>query len=304
MGSVVISLDAELGWGFHDHDDPPERRIRRARWGWRRLLELFETFDVPATWAVVGHLLLEECDGVHADHPLGEGWFSRERKSWADRPQWRFAPDLVEAVLAAGPDHELACHSYSHVVFDGSVGRDVTRAEVAGCLAAAESYDVSMRSFVHPRRVVGHRDVLSEWGFDCYRGRPTRSRSVAGKLRNVVSPDPVLVSPSVDEYGLISIPESLYLFGFEGRARSLIEPVFGDPIVREACRGIDAAAEQEGVFHMWLHPNNVTDDRDVSRLRAVLTHLDARRDEVEIATMADVARHTRETARPQANPVD
>lgn len=63
VGTVVISLDAELAWGVHDLEDPPATRIERARGSWLDLIEPFEAFEIPATWAIVGHLFLEECDG-------------------------------------------------------------------------------------------------------------------------------------------------------------------------------------------------------------------------------------------------
>jgi peptidoglycan/xylan/chitin deacetylase (PgdA/CDA1 family) len=56
----VISVDAELGWGFHDID-PPTSRVEAARTGWKRLAGLFNEYDVPATWAVVGR----QCDEQH-----------------------------------------------------------------------------------------------------------------------------------------------------------------------------------------------------------------------------------------------
>ena len=41
MGAVVISIDAELGWGFHDYpaEERPTDRIERSRWGWTQLAE-------------------------------------------------------------------------------------------------------------------------------------------------------------------------------------------------------------------------------------------------------------------------
>ncbi len=81
------------------------------------MLELCEEYDIPATWAVVGHLMLESCDGRHEEHPAPDGWFDRERGEWTDREDLRFAPDLVDALLASPVDHEFASHSFSHVLF-------------------------------------------------------------------------------------------------------------------------------------------------------------------------------------------
>lgn len=291
VGSVVLSIDAELGWGFPDKPIPADR-VNAARSGWRELVGLLDAYDVPATWAIVGHLFLDDCDGIHEAHPASPSQFVVERTSLADRPDLRFCPDLVDLVRDANVDHEVASHSFSHVLFgEEETTTEMARTELEWCLEAAEDQD-AMRSFVFPRNSVGHRDVLAEWGFDAYRGTSPHDLSSVRKLATatVVPPKPKLVTPTIDEYGLVDVPASLYLFGFEGAARRLVETVRTDPILRHARRGIDAAAESDdGVFHIWLHPNNVVDDAAVDRLRRIFQYIDVRRDDLEVETMADVA---------------
>jgi len=300
VGSVVFSVDAELGWGFHDQDDPSVDRVDAGRTGWRRLLDAFEAHDVAATWAVVGHLLLEECDGVHADHPSVDGWFARERGEWHSRPDLRFGPDLVEAVVEADADHEIGCHSFSHVLFDDSkVTRQIARAELEAAIEAARPYGIEYDSFVFPRNEVGHRDLLAETGFTCYRGKidapKNGGRRMAEKLLSTADPGRVdLVEPTVDEYGLVNVPASLFLFGFEGLPRTAIESFGTDPIVRQATNAIDRAARLDGVFHAWLHPNNIRTERDLRRIQSIIEHAASRRDttDLKIETMAEVAERT------------
>lgn len=298
MGSVVISVDAELGWGFHDMQSPPERRVEAGRPGWRALCDLLERHRLPATWAVVGHLLLDDCDGRHDGHPTPPGWFARERNGWADRPDLRFGGDLVERLLGADPDHEIGSHTFSHVPFDDPrVTAEVVRAELRAAAEAAEGRGLSpaFRSFVFPRNRMGYRDVLAECGYRAYRtngeewGAARRDR--LGKLRSLVGGGARLVEPQIDEFGMVAVPASLYLFGFEGRLRAAAEAVWDDPVARQAERGIDAAADGEGLFHLWLHPNDLVEDRDVDRVARVLDYLAERRNEggLRIETMGEVA---------------
>jgi peptidoglycan/xylan/chitin deacetylase (PgdA/CDA1 family) len=299
LGSVVLSLDAELGWGFHDLPSPPAPRYENARAGWQQLVSLFEEFDVRATWAVVGHLFLEECDGEHPGHPAPPDWFARERTSWRSRPDLRFGDGLIEALFESAIDHDIGSHTFSHVVFgDRNTDRTLADAEVTAAIEAAEGYDSSPTSFVYPRNRVGHRDVLADHGFTCYRGRaPIRPTDdlpggrPLGKLIEATVDTPPLVTPRRDEFGLVNVPASMYLFGFEGTARSVAEFVWADPVVRRATRGIDAAARKGGICHLWLHPNNLVAPRDRRRMRAIVSHLAKRRDQgaVAIETMADVA---------------
>ncbi|SDQ95104.1 Polysaccharide deacetylase [Natronobacterium texcoconense] len=299
VGSVVLSLDAELGWGFHDFERPPTDRVEAGRRGWETMLELCAEYDVPATWAVVGHLMLDSCDGVHEDHPAPEGWFARERDVWADREDLRFAPDLVEALLEADVDHEFASHSFSHVLFGRpETDRELATAEVRRSLEIADEWGQTVDSFVYPRNDVGHREVLADNGISAYRGRSPTYDGVRGLVDSTVRSRSMLVEPVVDEYGLVNVPASLFLFGFEGPVRTVAESIWEDPMVVQAHRGIDQAVQSDGLFHMWLHPNNLTHERDDRRMQAILSYLDRRRTETDLTveTIGDVARRL-ETAR-------
>ncbi|THE62984.1 polysaccharide deacetylase [Salinadaptatus halalkaliphilus] len=293
MGSVVISLDAELGWGFHDLETLPRNRVESGRRGWKACLELFDEFDVPATWAVVGHLMLESCDGIHDDYPAPDGWFARERNAWRDREDLRFGPNLVDAVLAADVDHEFASHSFSHVLFgQPETDRELAAAELERALEIATAWNQSVASFVFPRNDVGHRDILAEYGITAYRGISPYREGVRGFVDSTVRNRSLLVRPTVDEFGLVNVPASMFLFGFEGPARTVAESVWADPMVRQARRGIDEATRRDGVFHLWFHPNNLTRPRDDQRLRSILSYLDRTRasTDLTVETMGDVAR--------------
>ncbi|THE64906.1 polysaccharide deacetylase [Salinadaptatus halalkaliphilus] len=316
MGRVVLSIDAELAWGFHDLEQPPIDRIRNARRGWRRLLELLEAYEIPATWGVVGHLMLEACDGHHVDHPAAdEGWFASDPGGRVTDDNWWLAPGLVERVRDAPVDHEIGCHSFSHVLFDPvATPTAVVEAELEACLAAAAEFGVDLESFVFPRNVVGHRELLATYGFSCYRGRsPSRWYDDSplyplGKVAEyaVCQTTPPLVDPRVDEHGLVDIPASLCLFSFEGVARSLVEPIVGDPVVRKAKRGIDAATAGDGICHLWLHPNEVTTRRNIRRLQRVLAYIDQRRRQTElrVETMAAVQQDVTGSSPTRAVPLE
>lgn len=301
MGSVVVSLDAELGWGFHDMARPPTSRIEAARESWERLRTLFDEHDVPATWAIVGHLFLDDCDGKHADHPTPEGWFERERSSWSDRPDLRFAPDLVRRLLDAPTDHEIGSHTFSHVLFDDpGTTREIARAELERSVELAEAWDLSLSSFIYPRNGVAHRRQLAATGFSAYRGRAPTPGGPRGVYETLVRDRSQLVEPVVDEFGLVDVPASMFCFGFEGVARTVVESVWEDPMVARARRGIDEAASDDGVFHLWLHPNNLTTERDLDRMRAIVEYVDRRRSEtsLRVETMGEVASRVLASSRP------
>lgn len=302
--TVVVSVDAELGWGYHDVSPPPAW-LDRARSGWQRLVALCDEFRVPTTWAVVGHLFLDSCDGVHDHHPLSPEEFAHERRVWSSRPDLRFGHGLIASVRDADVDHEIGCHTFAHVEFDDPrVDRSVARAEMDRCVRFAEDRGISLRSFVFPRNAVEYRDVLAEYGFTCYRGR--RPGTEDGSSRRPIQKatagltrvdTPPLVTPTIDEYGLVNVPASLYLFDLEGIARRIVANLRGDYVIRAAKAGIDAVIGSGRVLHLWLHPNNLTTDGDISRVRAVFEYLEERREstDLSVATMGEIADAVRTT---------
>lgn len=301
MGDVVISIDAELGWGYHDLETAPDR-LDDAREAWQATLRLLRDHDMPATWGIVGHLMLDECDGRHEDHPLGPSWFPcRGGTTGGD---WH-APDLVESVRQADQEHEIASHNFSHVVMN-SVDRSVAEAEVAASMATADRAGIDLESFIFPRNRVAHRDTLAAGGFGCYRGnRPDRWYNDSRfkpllKLADwsSVGTEPPLVTPHIDEHGLVNIPSSLYLFSFEGAARRAAGLVGRNPVVSVARRGIDEAVDSDRVFHMWFHPHNLLQPDGEERFDAVLEYLARRRAETDLTvrTMGEVAREVRDEA--------
>jgi peptidoglycan/xylan/chitin deacetylase (PgdA/CDA1 family) len=294
MGSVVISIDAELGWGFSDFDDPPTDWAASGREGWQYLLDRFEEYRMPATWAVVGHLFFQGRTEAAGSDLTPPDWLDRERSVWDLRPELQFGNGLVTALLETDVEHDIGSHTFSHIVFDKEwVTRDTVRADLEAAIEAGAESGVEYESFVFPRNVVGYRDVLADCGFNAYRGAmPEGVDWALTKLAALGTPKATrLVEPYVDEYGLVNVPPSLYLFEMEGLARTAIESIWAGPIVEIASNGIDRAIREDGLFHVWLHPNNLRTDRDFRRMGAVLELIDDRRgDGLAVETMADVAR--------------
>lgn len=305
MSQIVFSLDTELVWGFHDQDELPTDRINAGRPSWTSLLELFDTHQLPVTWAIVGHLFLDSCDGVHTDHPASSNWFARDPgTSVEEDPSW-YAPDLIRAIHESNTEHEIASHSFSHVEFGKpSTDEAMARFELEEAISAAKPFDVDLESFVFPRNNIGHRDLLAEYGFTCYRGlQPDRwfddrrFRTIGKGLTFALgtSPPPI-VTPSLDEHDLVNIPASLHLFEFEGLPGRLVETVTTHPIIKQVRLGLEALRDHEdGVFHLWLHPNSLVTDRDRARIEEIVSMVAKYRDSYgfDVETMNSIAEEVR-----------
>jgi len=119
MESVVtISIEIELAWGVRHL--PGQRGLDRHSPGreaetetLERLLTLCDDLNLPLTFDVVGHLLLEHCSGHH-DGPHDDTWFDSDPGTDVDRDPLYYAPDLIRRILAADTPHELGSHTFSH----------------------------------------------------------------------------------------------------------------------------------------------------------------------------------------------
>jgi len=293
-GVFTIGLDFEMIWGTQDLFGPERFRgaceIERAC-VIDRLLDLLVEYQLPATWFVVGHLLLDHCDsGSGSKHPEivrpSHSWMS---KDWFEHDPGGFEKDgsvflgrsLVEKILQCPVPQEIGCHSFSHVVFgDPGCSRATAVSEVAACVRLASAMGIKLRSFAFPRNKVGHLDVLSQYGFAWYRGPepearflrywPDGARRLANLLRVIVASEPPVSLPQKTELGLWVIPGSMVYFPMHGLRRYI-------PVrlrIKRTIKGLDAAVKHKRNFHLWLHPTNLADQIEpmFGGLRSVAEH--------------------------------
>lgn len=305
-GSVVVSLDTELEWGIHNtgsnrsmSTDGAEER--KNIW---ELLQLFNELDAPATWAIVGHLFLFDCDGQHSDilspNCSKLNWYTEDPGTDVKDASLRYAPDLVQAIATAGPDHEIASHTFSHVVADDpSVSPAVLRSELEECLDLASEQGYDLSTLVFPRNEVHYRDVVADLGFQLYRKKSPARRlvegSVTGSVRRYLRfltgrPAPI-VEPKHYDNGLWGLPASQRLSYNPGSER-LNESFSTHPRVKIARNTIEAVSRQGGIYHLWDHPHAFTPEmfRD---LRQILET--ARRKGVPIMTMREALERNTQT---------
>ena len=312
-GAFVLSLDFELIWGTMDTRGPEGFRAaceRERSQVFEPFLALLEEFEIPATWCVLGHLMLDSCapvDGVkHPEivrptHAWQEGdWFAHDPCSDEERAPIFYGRSLVERLIEARVPQEIGCHGFSHVIFgDPGCSRETAVSEVRACVEAAAELGISPRSFAFPRNSVGHLDVLREQGFTCFRGpEPVwyargggarRMLERGGHLADVIAARrPPVVLPE-RTHGLIDIPGSMMFFPSNGARRHI--PV--SRRVRRALKGIDAAAHERRIMHLWFHPTNLADETDtmLAGLETVFAEVARRRErgELEVLPMRGVA---------------
>jgi hypothetical protein len=278
-GVFVLSLDVELCWGIVDKPDRLKNTIKyyvQSRDCIEKILMLLEKYNISATWAVVGHLFLQECNSIngqkHSDVPRStypwyeKDWFEESPcTNEEEAPLW-YGQDIIKMIANCRVRQEIACHSFAHIPYgDENTKRATVRSDLSNCVHEAEKAGLKLRSFVFPRNNVGYIDELKNFGFEAYRGEePTWYRAFPNKIRKVchIVDQFLAISPPVSklEYnqGLYNIPGSMFYIPMNG-FRSLIPVRFR---VYKARKGIRRAIKDKKIFHLWFHPFNIATNQE------------------------------------------
>jgi hypothetical protein len=268
--TVVISLDLELSWGTFDISCDQEM-IRMAKWthniGVPRLLNHLTRNGVSASWAVVGAMMrsslpdVSALPEVHYPH-FSKPWFSCVPVNGKEstHPEW-FAASLIEMIRNAEPKQEIGFHSFSHAPLGWpGMTRERAIAEFRYCAQTARELDLSTSCFIFPRNSVAYLDDLRAAGFTCFRDVDDPSirlgnsklNSIGMALADFAGLPPRMVEPSIKR-GMVSIPGSL-MVRFTDGWRSFIPD---SSRLRRLRKGLEKVRRNGGVFHLWLHPENL-----------------------------------------------
>lgn len=307
----MLSLDFELIWGTLDLFGPDGFRqaCQRERELVPRLLALLERHRIPATWCIVGHLLLDRCPSGGPRHPE----IARPRHAWvrgdwfvhdpggdeASQPLF-FARSLVRKIRECAVPQEVGAHSFSHVIFgDPGCSRETAESELRACRAVAAELGLELRAFAFPRNSVGHLDVLKAHSIRTFRGpgprwyeqeEPPGTRARLRRLIDVLlAREPPVFLPRKTPEGLWDLPGSMIYQPMHGLRRHI-------PLglrVRRAAKGLAAAVKQKRLFHLWFHPTNLADETTAmfEGLERILSEVARLRDlgRIETLTMGDFA---------------
>jgi hypothetical protein len=175
-----------------------------------------------------------------------------------------------------------------------AVSEDIRRAK-----ELHEALRLPFEVFFFPRNRVGYRPLLAQAGLRAYRGNSHRwydslpfpcIRRAFNLLSFIVPVTPQTVQPTVDETGMINIPDSMLLFGREG-LRRVVSP---NALARKAIRGLERAVKRSEIFHLWFHPANFAHamEGQFAAFETILGHARRLRDagRLEIRTMGDIHR--------------
>jgi hypothetical protein len=279
----VLSIDTELAWGAFDRKglESNSEGYHGEREIIRILLRLCDAYEIPAVWAIVGHLFLSSCSREGPDnhnHVLQPsyrwypaGWLSHDPFSNVEAAPLFYAPDIIDSVRGASQPHEIASHTFTHAILgDPDCTREVAYSQLSECRRLGRARGMDIVSLVFPRNSVGHLDILPELGYLSFRGveagwyRAVDSRHRARQILHFLDRLAAPVPPCYHELEgfrrtsgtpwTFNLPASMFYAPFGG-LWSLI-PLSRRPA--QARKGILEAVKRNALFHLWFHPFNLT----------------------------------------------
>ena len=177
-GTFVVSLDFELAWGTRGR--PAQSKVgpwlNGAREAVRQMLDLFIEFEVSATWATVGALLMAQPGGTQRHRMLSKDRYSDvPTGDYLTAPHW-YAEDMLPWLLDCPVPQELGCHTLTHLYVNTQPeGRNEFAEELDLFIELFEELDLPRpRSFVFPKAYQAHYDLLADRDFYAYRGPEDR----------------------------------------------------------------------------------------------------------------------------------
>lgn len=306
VGNLTISLEIELGWGYHDLDGFDAGRIsedaQKESEFLRRLLSLCEELAIPLSFDVVGHLLQKPVASVTGPH--SDDWFASIRQGTTD-PLF-YAPDLVSDIQSSSTDHEICTHTYTHVPCEGA-SAEVIEWELERAQKVHRKLDgTSTVSLVPPRHSPPPKDILEKNGVEIIRVAGYEpAETTTGRINELVFDPPDPKEPRLDD-GIVET----YCTKYSTLASSMLPYGQNPPppavrIVPTSLRqqlhyrylthAMEKAIARDSHVHLWAHLHEIANESQWQPLQRFLRDLGTNRDrgDVRVLTMEQLNEQVR-----------
>lgn len=297
-GRFVISLDFEINWGVRDQQTLAQygANLLGVREAIPAMLALFAEYELRVTWATVGLLFFENKADMLAHLPT-------VRPAYADAnlspylvldqvgeneaaDPYHFGQSLI-AQIRRTPGQEMATHTFCHYYcLERGQTAETFRADLEAAIRIAREQGMELRSLVFPRNQYNadYLAICEKLGITSYRGnenswiykeRSEEQQSLYKRGARLL--DAYLNLSGANCHSLqdiarqfpYNIPASRFLRPWSGRLQAL-----EGLRLQRILNGMEHAARQGEVFHLWWHPHNfgVNIPQNMAVLRRIATH--------------------------------
>lgn len=280
-GVLVISLDYELMWGIIDvltKEGYGQTHVKQVPEVIKRMITLFEKYDVHATFATVGMIMYPNAKELLADLPQVHPSYTNSVMSPYEhdyiqqiKPEEEclfFQPEVVKEICKHN-GMETGTHTYCHY-YCWAEGQTTEHfdADIRKAVEVARRNGISLKSIVFPRNQVSdeYLKICAQNGITSYRGNALKyfdePKSKWEGFKNRICR---LLDAYINVGGMTSIPYDR-LEQKEGMlnvcASRMLRPyspklsfLEGLRLRRIRSEMMHAAKEGE-LYHLWWHPHN------------------------------------------------
>jgi peptidoglycan/xylan/chitin deacetylase (PgdA/CDA1 family) len=310
QGIFITSLDFELMWGIRYQRSVPGYRanILGARQAIPAMLNLFQEYEIHATWATVGLLFFSnKADMVRGCPQVTPAYEINPRSGHNNiegvgtdesHDPYHFGHSLIQMVRSF-PGQEIGSHTFSHY-YCLEPGQDEAsfRADLKAANQAANAMGLQIQSLVFPLNQINmmYLKICADSGIKCYRGTE-KAWFYAGGGREGES----LVTRAhrlLDAYvsisghntyrlehtnGIINVPASRFLRPYNPRLTVLDGLKF-----QRITSGIRHAAQHAKIYHLWWHPHNFGTylDENLTFLRRIFDFVSEMRNQYGMTSLS------------------
>lgn len=293
-------------------------RFKKVETVVNKMLQLFEKYEIHASWAVVGLLGHSSLEDLIAKNKSAQISYSHKNFSvfpitydnYKDIPfEILTGLNEVKRILKT-PHQELSSHTFAHyyTLEEGQTETEF-KADLASMTAFGNELGHTFRSIIFPRNQINpsYLKILNESKYVAFRGNQdnkdwanssflneTKTQKVRRVLDAYFSISKTKVYKIADlssVSGLVNIPASRFLR--PNRGKSLWEKRKLKRVKEE----MTEAAINGTIYHLWWHPHNFTFEPEMSliQLEEILKHYQNLNKAYEFISlnMGEIADHVR-----------
>ena len=288
----IISLDFELKWGVFDVlGDEYHENIIGGRSAIPKILDIFESNDIKATWAIVGILFASTKADYNKFKPLMTPSynnsildpFQQNIGESEETDKLSYAGSLVN-LIDNSKNQEIASHTYCHYYCkeNGQTKSEFEHDVKSMGAISSEKISKPIKSIVFPRNEINteYFDILIQNGFTHFRGNPTHFFYSKGHRRFNL---PIRMLRLLDSYinisgnqvsskethnGLINIVGNRVLRPYSKKS------ILNFLMIRRIKNEMLSAAKNNKNYQIYWHPHNfgVNIDKNLENLSKVIDY--------------------------------
>ena len=293
----IISLDFELMWGVFDKRNKINygQNIEGVHQAIPKILQIFQEFNIHATWAAVGCLYFSNLKDLISE--LAKNYPKYFEKSLSSYLHSKTITDKDFKIYYAGFEliksiknskfQEIATHTFSHY-YCLEKGQTIIefKDDIQKAIDIAKYNNIETKTIIFPRNQysIDYLEECKRNGIKYFRGnennflnKPRSKEKLSIFIRLLRFIDTYLNISGSNVYNkiyninqtLFNVPSSFFFRPYNPKLK-----IFENFKLRRYKKAMLNAAKSNQSFHLWWHPHNfgVNQSENISQLRELLDY--------------------------------